>query len=146
MDILLLLLNRKILIVKFQFTIFVSNVRVSMVTVLCPVILTLHSHTYKSGIQIYSYGLWCTIRRVNPDTEHFWPKYDNSHFFNFLQWNNKCTINWQIITLLLHASTLLCHLQGACVPYLLSYTSIAMQYWWYILKFHVCFLLLNLNV
>jgi len=26
---------------------------------------------------------------------------------------NGCTINWQIITLLLHVSTLFCHPQGA---------------------------------
>jgi len=36
----------------------------------------------------------------------------HTHIF-FVQWTNKCTFNWQIIILLLHVSTLLCHLQGA---------------------------------
>ena len=31
---------------------------------------------------------------------------------------NQCTINWQIIILLLHVSTLLCHLQGVRSQYL----------------------------
>jgi hypothetical protein len=30
---------------------------------------------------------------------------------------NECTINWQIILLLLHVSTLLCHPQGASSEY-----------------------------
>jgi len=30
----------------------------------------------------------------------------------FCTMTNKCTINWQIITLHLHVSTLLCHPQG----------------------------------
>ena len=38
--------------------------------------------------------------------------------FLFCTMTNKCTINWQIITLLLHVSTLLCHPQGARSSYL----------------------------
>ena len=41
---------------------------------------------------------------------------DETKFF-FVQWTNKCTTILQIITLLLHVSTLLCHLQGACNQY-----------------------------
>jgi hypothetical protein len=52
----------------------------------------------------------------------------------FVQWANKCTINWQSILLLLHVATLLCHLHGACSQYLLSYISMLMQSWWYNLK------------
>jgi hypothetical protein len=33
-------------------------------------------------------------------------------FYYFVQWTNKCTINWQIITIFLHILTLMCHLQG----------------------------------
>jgi len=54
MEFLLLLLNINIYLVKFQFTIHVSNVRVFKVA-LCPIILTLHSQMYKSDIKIYSY-------------------------------------------------------------------------------------------
>jgi hypothetical protein len=39
-------------------------------------------------------------------------------FYYFIQWTNKCAMNWQIIILLLHVSTLLCHLQGAHCRYL----------------------------
>ena len=60
--------------------------------------------------------------------------------------NQKCTINWQIIILLLHVSTLLCRPQRARSHYLLSYISMPMQPWWYNLNVHICFLLLNLNV
>ena len=52
----------------------------------------------------------------------------------FVQWTNKCTINWQIIILLLHVLTLLCHLQGARSQYLLSYTIMSIQHWWYNFK------------
>jgi len=34
-------------------------------------------------------------------------------FYYFVQWTNQCTINWQIIILLLHVSTLLCYPQRA---------------------------------
>jgi len=43
-------------------------------------------------------GLWCTIRRVNPDTKHFWPKYDNSLFFLFCTMNQQIKENWRIQT------------------------------------------------
>jgi len=52
----------------------------------------------------------------------------------------------KFILLLLHVSTLLYHLQEARSQYLLSYISMSMQAWWYNLKFHICFLLLNLSV
>jgi len=39
---------------------------------------------------------------------------------------NKCTIISQIITLL-HVSTLSCHLQGACNPYLVKITIFQIQ-------------------
>jgi len=42
------------------------------------------------------------------------------HFYYFVQWTNKCKINWQFIILLLHVSTLLCHLQGARSQYIFS--------------------------
>ena len=42
---------------------------------------------------------------------------------------NKCTIISQIITLLLHVPTLLCHLQRARSQYQLSYTSMSMTVW-----------------
>jgi len=38
--------------------------------------------------------------------------------FYFVQWTNICTINWLIIILLPHVSTLLCRLQGARSQYL----------------------------
>ena len=59
----LLLLNIKIFLVKFQFAIDVFNVRV-----------------FKVALRYIHTGLWCTIQRVNPNTKHFWPKYDNSLF------------------------------------------------------------------
>ena len=43
-------------------------------------------------------------------------------FFYFVQLANKCSINWQFIILLLHASILSCHLQAACSQYLLNFT------------------------
>jgi hypothetical protein len=57
----------------------------------------------------------------------------------FVQWTKQRTINWQIIILLLHVSTLLCHLQGAHSQYLLSYLSMSTQFWWYNFKIsHFC--------
>jgi hypothetical protein len=47
-------------------------------------------------------------------------------FYYFVQWTNKCAINWQIIILLLHVLTLLCHLQGAHST-VLSYRSVSLQ-------------------
>jgi len=139
MDFLLQLLNIEIFLVKFQFAINSGNVRVFRVRYVqlfwyCPlkrtkVALRHHIHT----------GLWLTIRRVNTDTEHFWPKCDNSHFLYFVQWNNKCTISWQIITLLLHVSTLLSHSQGVRSQYLAKLRK-------YINAVLVISLLLNPNV
>jgi len=43
----------------------------------------------------------------------------------FCTMTNKCMINWQIITLLLHVVTLLCHPQGARSSTLPSYTSMS---------------------
>ena len=55
--------------------------------------------------------------------------------FFFLQWTNKCMINWQfimllLIILLLHVSILLCNLQGACSQYLPNYINRSAQSWW----------------
>ena len=59
----------------------------------------------KRGMLIYQY---CNLR--SPQQQRFiiltlLP----CTFYYFVQWTNKCTINWQIIILLLHVSTLLCH-------------------------------------
>jgi hypothetical protein len=43
------------------------------------------------------------------------------------------------ITRPLHVSTLLCQLQGARSQHLLSYISMSMLSWWYILKIYICF-------
>ena len=56
-------------------------------------------------------------------------KYIKAFFFLFCTMTNQCTTNWQIIILLLHVSTLLCHLQGAHSQYLLCYISISVQLW-----------------
>jgi len=48
---------------------------------------------------------------------------------------NKCTINSQIITLLLHVSTLSCHPKGACNQYLVKlHKYFKCSCWWYNLQ------------
>jgi hypothetical protein len=61
---------------------------------------------------------WLVVLRVCLDP--------SENIFLFFTITNKCTINLQIIILLLHVSTLLCHPQGAS-QYLASYTSITIQ-------------------
>jgi hypothetical protein len=61
--------------------------------------------------------------QVVSDMKHTKRTHVQCIFYNFIQWTNKCTINWQIIVLLfiillLHVSTLLCHLQGTRSQYL----------------------------
>jgi len=59
----------------------------------------------KRGMLIYQY---CNLR--SPQQQRFIIlTLVPCIFYYFVQWTNKCTINWQIIVLLLHVSTLLCH-------------------------------------
>jgi len=78
----------------------------------------------------YFYHISCSpdIFYRHNDSFHMWKRRVSvrstwilySHYFNtctvhhllFCTMTNKSTINWQIITLLLHVSTLLCYLQG----------------------------------
>ena len=69
----------------------------------CRMILTVHAH------------ITCLLAKYNRavGTQQLVSK----HLYLFCTMTNKCTIISQIITLLLHVSTLPCHPQGACNHY-----------------------------
>jgi hypothetical protein len=71
------------------------------------------SYAWNNGRNVCSIFMWNAID-VYPTFTKTGCKFTNFLTnFLFCTLTNKCTINWQIITLLLHVSTLLCYPQGA---------------------------------